>query len=271
MTTKYMLEAVAAADAEIDHYSVRARYDKRDNNPNGQEWRRNKHVRLMISVGKEYHEGKKIEALVEWINNNPQIEKVYISVNDLLQRHNLMAMKNLLEEEASAEAIEEGDEWINRNRKALDKIRCTKIYTQWQERLDTPEFTETHKALLAYYDENPEFQEAVATDALSLERRRKDRRENVPDSFIGHSIDYLLEEMAVFAMQTAKNLFALEVYPGSNLEAAKHFLRLDPARRDMLPERLKGLADRSFLRINFEPKAHAAALKQIPVRVLNAA
>lgn len=183
-----------------------------------------------------------------------------------------LSMKGSSEEEASAEAIEEGDEWINRNKKALDKIQCTKSYTQWQEWLDTPKFKETHKALLAYYDENSEFQEAVAADALSLERRRKERGKNVPDSFIGHSIDYLLEEMTVFAMQTAKkNLFALEVYPGSNLEAAKHFLRLDPARRDMLPERLKGLADRSFLRINFEPKAHAAALKQIPVRVLNAA
>jgi hypothetical protein len=64
-------------------YSVRVK--------TGAGWRRFSRVRLLISVGQEYHEGGRLEATVPWINRNPSIEEVYVSVNDYLQRHNLIA------------------------------------------------------------------------------------------------------------------------------------------------------------------------------------
>jgi hypothetical protein len=63
-------------------YSVRVK--------SGSGWRQFSRVRLMISVGKDYHEGKKLAAVARWINRNPHIQEVHISDNDFLQRHNYM-------------------------------------------------------------------------------------------------------------------------------------------------------------------------------------
>ena len=49
-------------------YSVRVK--------NGAGWRKHNRIRLMISVGKEYHEGKKLAAVVNWINRNPTIQAI---------------------------------------------------------------------------------------------------------------------------------------------------------------------------------------------------
>jgi hypothetical protein len=60
---------------------------------NGAGWRAFDRVRLMISVGQPYHEGKRLQAVIDWVNRNPEIRHVHVSVNDLLQRHNYMAVR----------------------------------------------------------------------------------------------------------------------------------------------------------------------------------
>jgi hypothetical protein len=68
---------------------------------NGAGWRAFSRVRLLISVGQPYHEDRKLQAVVDWINRNPEIREVDVSVNDFLQRHNHIAA-GMTEQEASA-------------------------------------------------------------------------------------------------------------------------------------------------------------------------
>lgn len=259
MTTKDMLEAAALADAEIDHYSVRPK--------KGGDWRKYSRVRLMISVGQEYHEGKKLEALVDWINKNPHIKEVHISINDLLQRHNFMA-EEMPEEQATAKTMDEGKAWKHRNEEVLNRIKCKKTYTFWHEWLSAPEFVETHNQLLSHIKFDPLLDEAIASDAISLMTRRSNQGKFVPDSFVRHSKEYLEEELAVFAMQT-NAMPAAEIYPGSNLECAKYFL--DPRRQSLLPEKLKPLGSRHFVHMGFEPRKYSTSAIRVSAPMMNAA
>ena len=74
---------------------------------NGAGWRAFERVRLLISVGQPYHEGNKLRAVVDWINRNPSIQEVHVSVNDFLQRHNLIGA-GIAAERAGAMSIAEG-------------------------------------------------------------------------------------------------------------------------------------------------------------------
>ena len=97
----------------------------------GAAWRRYERVRLLISVGQPYHEGGKLKAVVEWINRNPSIREVHVSVNDFLQRHNLIAA-GVAEGRAGEIALAEGALWIARNQNTLDAIGDARLcLTRW--------------------------------------------------------------------------------------------------------------------------------------------
>lgn len=212
----------------------------------------------MISVGKEYHEGKKLQAVVDWINRNPSIEEVHISVNDTLQRHNYEAA-GMSKEQAAQVAKAEGALWMARNGDILDGIKAKKIFTRWDEWHGKEEFKFVQSELLSHARADTSFEEAMARDAMSLAERKAKRGEPVPASLVTHSQDYIEEEMAVFAMQTAA-LPAAEVYPGSNLLGAAYLLG-----RQGLPEAIRPLAGRYFTRIDFDRINVAPASTPAPV------
>jgi tRNA-dependent cyclodipeptide synthase len=218
-------------------YSVRVK--------NGAGWRAFDRARLMISVGQPYHEGKKLKAAVDWINRNPEIRHVHISVNDLLQRHNHIAA-GLLESQASAVALAEGTLWIERNADILASIKAETTLTRWNDWLSRPEFAQSVSALAAYADTDILFEDALNTDAHALAERKIRRGEIVAhlDRLVSHSRDYIDEELAVFALHS-RELPAAEVYPGSNLASAHYLIGKD------LPEAIRPLAGRHFTRIDF--------------------
>src|SRR5262249_14771133 len=137
-------------------YSVRVK--------NGAGWRVFNRVRLMISVGQPYHEGRKLEAVVDWLNRNNEIRQGDVRGNDLLQRHNYMAA-GVSEQEASAAALTEGTLWIERNADTLSGIKATTFVTRWEEWLGHPDFPRTSNALAAYADGDALLEEALHTDA----------------------------------------------------------------------------------------------------------
>jgi tRNA-dependent cyclodipeptide synthase len=218
-------------------YSVRVK--------NGRGWRAFDRVRLMISVGQPYHEGKKLQAVVDWINRNPEIRKVHVSVNDLLQRHNYIAA-GMPEERASAVALAEGTLWIERNADILSGIKADTTTTRWDDWRSRPAFARTNTALAAYADHDILFDEAISKDAQALAERKMKRGETVTnlDRLVAHSRDYITEELSVFADQS-RELPAAEVYPGSNLASAHYLIG------KKLPEPLEPLASRYFARIDF--------------------
>lgn len=219
------------------HYSVRVK--------NGSGWRAYPSVRLMISVGQPYHEGEKLEAVVDWINRNPVISTVHISVNDLLQRHNLVAIGLPLEKAAKISASE-GSLWLARNMPILSEIKVKTFYTRWDEWLLNPEHKKVYAELIAYKLQDAAFAEAIEADSHLLLNRRKKRNESIPDErvFVHNSRQYILEELAVFSQQ-CRHLPAAEIYPGSNLSSAQNLIGKS------LPPLLAPLSERYFTRIDF--------------------
>jgi tRNA-dependent cyclodipeptide synthase len=216
-------------------YSVRVK--------NGAGWRAYGRARLMISVGQPYHEGKKLEAAASWVNRNPDISEVHISVNDLLQRHNLIAAGKSVTA-ASAAALAEGSLWMARNQDIVASIKAPVTVTRWHDWIGHPGFFAASNALAAYADQDLAFADALATDAKALAARKTQRGEHVPDRLVLHSYDYVTEELSVFALQ-ARALPAAEVYPGSNLVSAQYLIG------KTLPEPIASLANRRFVRIDF--------------------
>lgn len=223
-------------------YSVRVK--------TGAGWRQFGRVRLMISVGQDYHEGKKLAAVVSWINRNPHVQHVHVSINDLLQRHNYMAA-GMSDTEAKATALAEGALWMTRNDDILAGIKAPKLFTRWEDWLGRPGFEDVLKDLLHYAGTDILFDECITRDAESFAERRARRGEPVPAALVGHSRRYIEEELAVFALQSAA-LPAAEVYPGSNLGACRYLYDMEPLRKQMLPEKLRPLAFRYFARIDFD-------------------
>jgi tRNA-dependent cyclodipeptide synthase len=217
-------------------YSVRVK--------SGAGWRAFDRIRLMISVGQPYHEGRKLQAVADWINRNPSIRAVHISVNDLLQRHNLRAA-GMSEDQATGVALAQGTLWIERNADILASIKAPTKITRWEEWLKHPDFPRTSTALAAYADADVLFEEALNTDAHALAERKVLRGEQINfDCLVLRSYDYVAEELAVFAIQS-RELPASEVYPGSNLASAQYLVG------KTLPEPIAPLAARHFTRIDF--------------------
>lgn len=121
----------------------------------------------MISVGQPYHEGEKLAAVVRWINRNPGIQEVHVSVNDLLQRHNYIA-KGRSEGEAGAFAFVEGSLWMARNEDTLSGIKAARTNTRWNDWYSRPNFAAVHQAVADYAQQDASFEEAIACDASSL-------------------------------------------------------------------------------------------------------
>ncbi|HEX4078297.1 MAG TPA: tRNA-dependent cyclodipeptide synthase [Rhizomicrobium sp.] len=218
-------------------YSVRVK--------NGSGWRRFDRVRLMISVGQPYHEGEKLRAVVDWINRNPSIREVQVSVNDLLQRHNHIAA-GIDPQRANAVSSLEGTAWIERNEATLSELRVPHSFTRWDEWLDRPEFDPAREAIIRLSETDAGFAAALDTDAHALAERKRNRGEALNDynRHVSHSRDYVIEELAVFALQ-AQSKPAAEVYPGSNLASAQYLVG------KKLPEPLAPLSERYFTRIDF--------------------
>lgn len=216
-------------------YSVRVK--------NGAGWRQFNRVRLMISVGQEYHEGGKLKAVVDWINRNPTIDEVHISVNDTLQRHNHYA-QGLSKQQADAVAVSEGTLWIERHQEILSGVNVKAVTTRWNDWLTDPAYPTARSALDQYIMNNPDFETAINADANVHATRKANRGEPIPETQLSHSREYLQEELAVFAIQ-AKNLPAAEIYPGSNLLAAEYLLG------KALPQAIAPLSSRYFTRIDF--------------------
>ena len=218
-------------------YSVRVK--------NGAEWRRFARVRLMISVGQPYHEGEKLRAVVDWINRNPAIRDVQVSVNDLLQRHNHIAA-GMDKQRASAVAALEGTAWIERNEAILADLHAPHSFTRWDDWLARPEFEPTREAIVGFAKTDAGFSAALEADAHALSERKRKRGEDTAgfDRLVEHSRAYVIEELAVFAIQ-AKSTPAAEVYPGSNLASSQYLVG------KKLPELIAPLAERYFTRVDF--------------------
>ena len=206
----------------------------------GDDWKQHDTCCLDISVGKDYHEGVKLESTIGWAKE--RFNHVAIAVNDTLQRFNDMFERGMTEEAATENAQKEGDAWIERNKAILDELPSYEIFrwNDWTGRSDFPEKFERAQSL---YDQNQEFRDNIDEQIQSLWERRSKANPQLKErksEFFFMSYMYLMEETAVFSMMAeARN--DIHIYPGS-------FMKIWGNIQD---EDLPGLADRKFARIDF--------------------
>ncbi len=162
--------------------------------------------RLQISVGHgDKHEGEKFAASLNWAKD--RFEKVVVCVNDTLQRYNLLN-KGMNEKTAYAMAYEAGNKWIKENIKAQDsKIEIIR----WDYWLKQEDFKNHFKLINKFYSKNSFFKQSIDStvfDFLSKNDIFKDEYKK------NNSIEYLLEELAVYPLMAKKHK-AADIYPGT--------------------------------------------------------
>ncbi len=185
------------------------------------EWRDHHTVRLEISVGQSYHEGSKLEAALQWAHKN--FENVYILLGDSIQHYNLMFELGLSKDEAFTQAIKAGDEWLARHAAALNNFKPT--ITRWGDWKAAPSYFSVKRSIDKLYEQNHEFSEAVR-DAFIGKFVRNDYPEERFDLFQQLSVEYLLEETAIFAV-AYEQLGGISAYPGTYLEMLSMFVNQD--------------------------------------------
>jgi hypothetical protein len=170
---------------------------------NGASWQNYSTARLQISVGGEKHEGQKFISTLHWVK--PRFDKIIICVNDTLQRYNYRNI-GLSETNAFNESLEQGSYWIERH---MDEIHTLPHFQicRWEEWKQNDEYRHAFMATASLYFKNEEF--------------RKCLQKNVKHQY---SIDYLIEEIAVFSVMSSQEN-AVDIYPGTLPEALKLFKR----------------------------------------------
>lgn len=208
---------------------------------NGAGWRAYHNARLQISVGQAYHEGEKLKATLAWCDE--RFDRLIICVNDTLQRHN-MEFAGASADEAFAESLQAGKEWISRNQPLLDALSNAEII-RWETWRRDPTFETGLMIMERMFTEKQAFRKDVIDEVDSFWERALKRGDAPPaedyERFKTHSIRYLLEECAIFQMMFARDE-AVDIYPGSTLLPCKIGPKQD-------------LGVRGYTRIDFRRKA----------------
>ena len=207
-------------------------------------------MRLLVSVGQDYHNGSKLEAVVDWINKNPTVDMVQIAVNDLLQGWNYLA-NGTGGGKAFRDAEKKGGEWLYQHNALLGSFKSASVsVTRWGMWLEHDGYATTQKRL-AEILENPENGLSGSINSASeeiLARRLKRMDVPNPQRFLDCSREFIKEELVVLAlMHKEPPLNMADVYPGSILPCMKWFQ--DPQRN--LPVELEPLRSRYFCRVDF--------------------
>jgi len=204
---------------QTGYYSVKVKSGQSTDN-----WQNFNAARLQISVGQEYHEGHKLSAVADWCK--ARFEQVVFSVNDTLQRFNLMFEQAIGEEESQLTSSMLGKEWINRNMPIIAGIPQAKIIT-WDEWKNRPAYPKGFLQTEWLYSNNNEFRQSIDSNIAAIWKRRVHSSADlyIPgryDTFFSLSRRYLLEEMATFALMY-ETKEAIDIYPGTTLFAATLF------------------------------------------------
>lgn len=181
---------------------------------NGAGWHDFDTARLQISVGQEYHEDGKLQATVDWINH--RFDRAIVCVNDTLQRHNLM-FEGLPESRALRCCLEQGEQWIERNRAILRGLPRLEIhrFDDWRRQ---PAFASELDRLRRLHASERSFRAAVDDEIRSFWQRRN-RDGGLSETyrfaaFAQHSTNYLLEETAACFVMFEQDR-AVDIYPVS--------------------------------------------------------
>ncbi len=176
---------------------------------------KNSCVMLLISVGNPYYEGEKLQATLKLINSS--FNKCVLTLGDSLQRHNILAEKNISLEEARNIANHFGDEWLVRNEKYYRQLKINYEIVRWDKWLFDPDFSSSMLQINNLYNENVEYKatfDASISEYIKriISRSPELNSKSIIKQYSAMCLNYLKEECAVMLLW-ANEFHPYTVYP----------------------------------------------------------
>lgn len=182
-------------------------------------WKEYKTCSLGISLQSQNHVGEKLAAMVDWINGTRHFERCVVDLSDTLHRHNFALQGGLSLDAAHEKALHIGNQWLKDNQKILDRLSIPYEIVRWDHWLTHPRLFESRKAFDAAFLADQEFRDALLRDVGHfLERSQRQSFKGASPAAVKHSLEYLLEELAVHALFFEQYPCAT-IYPGRQQES----------------------------------------------------
>jgi hypothetical protein len=165
---------------------------------------------LLISVGKDYHEGDKLSATVDKINASG-FGRCVIGVADTLQRHNYDAGSA---HDNYQRSLDRGDGWVAQNAQTLSKLSMPYDIVRWDDLLRREDYLRYYHLIANEYYSNHEYRSAINdTIEVFAERNGLVRGTREHEDAFYRSLFYILEECPIIMPMWAEDGIDFILYP----------------------------------------------------------
>lgn len=180
---------------------------------------------MTISVGQQSHEDERFAATIDLIDTS--FKSCVISIDDSLQRHTMA-----LHHKENADALynislKEGDLWLERNKKYLNKLSIPTKLIRWDHWLQHKDFLTQQDKIKTLLKEDAEYRNTFTTSVDTFLGKYTRRFANTNSFDIERarnlSFNFVLEECAALTLWP-ELLCHFEVYPNGHnpaIEATK--------------------------------------------------
>ena len=169
-----------------------------------------KTVLLLVSVGKEYHQGEKLAATIQKINQSG-FARCIIAVADTLQRHNILTVSP---QEGYAVSRNKGDEWLKDHKKIISLLKMPYKISRWDEFLKRDDYHKYYYQIVREYYSNKNYRSAVHETIRVFTQRKKLIEGTIEyDEAFYRSLFYILEECPVIMPMWADEKIDFIIYP----------------------------------------------------------
>ncbi len=174
---------------------------------------------MPISVGQATHEGERLEVLCNLVGD--RFGTCTIIIADLLQRHTLQFTHDLSEQQAMQLALENGDQWLKRNKKYLEAMNFPVNIMRWYDWLDTEGYKRQRMLTDNLYLKRKDYRGAFDLSAQLFVHKyleKNPEKEEHYEEIYKQSLEYIKEETSVMPLWVEEN-FHFEVYPSKRTPA----------------------------------------------------
>lgn len=169
-----------------------------------------KTVLLLVSVGKEYHQGEKLAATIQKINQSG-FSKCIIAVADTLQRHNLSSMPS---QEGHAKSRIQGDKWLEDHESIISSLNIPYKISRWDDFLKRDDYHKYYYQIINEYYSNESYRSAIhETIGIFTQRKNLAKGTLEYDEAFYRSLFYILEECPIIMPMWADEKIDFIIYP----------------------------------------------------------
>ena len=172
---------------------------------------------LAVSVGSNYFEGEKLEAIAQWMKTRferGEFEKLYVNVCDTANRYNFSYM-GVNDNTSHLVAKIKGNRWVKRNKKIFQNLGVPVEFMRWDQWIEGDETKYIHAQLKQLMYTNKSFEDAVLHDVEEYLQRQivKGIVISTPQEALKNAIDCVLEKIAVNTCM-GRRFKHIKLYPG---------------------------------------------------------